>query len=71
MADFRKLDQDEIGRMTGGGLSRAIPAAKLLDMLRGRSGDVSCPHCREGIQSDATTCPHCHRDVASRIDQAF
>jgi hypothetical protein len=63
MAEFRKLDQDEIGRTTGGGLSGAIPAVKLLDMLRGRSGDVSCPHCRERIRADATVCPHCQRAI--------
>jgi hypothetical protein len=34
MAEFRKLDQDEIGRMTGGGLSRAVPVVKMVRNTR-------------------------------------
>jgi hypothetical protein len=60
---IRTLDEFEVKRITGGGISRMIPAVKLFDMLRGRSGHVPCPHCRERVHPKANVCPHCHRDL--------
>lgn len=60
---FRTLSEEDVRRITGGGISRVIPIVKIVDLLRGRSGYVACPHCRERRHPDATVCPHCQREI--------
>jgi hypothetical protein len=64
---FRTLSEEDVRRITGGGLARAIPLVRLVDVFRGRSGYVPCPHCRERRHPDATVCPHCRRDIANAV----
>jgi uncharacterized paraquat-inducible protein A len=60
---FRTLSEDDVRKITHGGISRALPIVKLIDLFRGRSGYVACPHCRELRHPEATVCPHCQRAI--------